>query len=80
METPCGEVPYCSTLAFTGGMHAPIAPLAIFRVMDATGRPLPGASMPHPVDQAMAVRMYHTMVTLQVTDALFYEAQRQVGV
>jgi 2-oxoisovalerate dehydrogenase E1 component alpha subunit len=50
----------------------------IFRTLSSTGQELPQpASLPHPLDQAMAVKLYQSMATLQVMDLIFYESQRQ---
>jgi len=49
-----------------------------YRVLDAAGRPLDGAEVPHPLSEAEAVQLYNAMARMQVMDTLFYEAQRQV--
>jgi hypothetical protein len=68
-------------LRFTGApADAPGAPkLPCYRALDAAGRPLPGAAVPHPLGEAEAVALYTAMARLQVMDTIFYEAQRQVG-
>lgn len=48
-----------------------------YRVLDAAGRPLPGADAPHPLPEAGARALYETMARLQAMDTIFYEAQRQ---
>jgi 2-oxoisovalerate dehydrogenase E1 component alpha subunit len=52
------------------------APIPVFRVMDEDGSVRPGAAAPS-ADRDTCLRMYSTMVRLQVMDTVFYEAQRQ---
>lgn len=79
MDFPGGSVPFTQLLSFRGGAFTPRAPMACYRTLDASGREVPGAAVPHPLSQETAVRMYETMVKLQTVDTIFYEAQRQVG-
>lgn len=77
MEFPGGAVPFTSRLSFAGGPSAPRDPLPCYRTIDSTGAEVPGAAVPHPLDQPTAARLYATMVRLQTADTIFYEAQRQ---
>jgi 2-oxoisovalerate dehydrogenase E1 component alpha subunit len=77
MDIPGGSVPYTQSLTFVGGAFTPPAPLPCYRTIDAAGREIPGAAVPHELDQETAVKMYRTMVNLQTVDTIFYEAQRQ---
>ncbi|KAJ7517070.1 hypothetical protein O6H91_21G025300 [Diphasiastrum complanatum] len=47
-----------------------------YRVLSELGEPVDGAKLPQMAD-ALALRIYENMITLQVMDYLFYEAQRQ---
>lgn len=79
MDFPGGSVPFTASMDWHGGSYAARAPLPCYRTIDAAGREVPGAAIPHPLPRETAVRMYETMVRLQTADVLFYEAQRQVG-
>lgn len=41
-----------------------------YRVLDAAGRPLEGATVPHPLGEAEAVKLYSTMARMQVRGLL----------
>lgn len=79
MDFPGGQVPYTKDMSFVGGGFSPRAPLPCYQTIDAGGEEVAGAAVPHPLGRDTALRMYHTMVTLQTVDTIFYEAQRQVG-
>lgn len=78
LDFPGAKVPFTSEMAFIGGAFSPLEPLPCYRAMDGRGGDLPGAALPHTLDEATATRMYTTMVSLQAVDTIFYEAQRQV--
>ncbi|KAG2433713.1 hypothetical protein HXX76_008081 [Chlamydomonas incerta] len=77
LEVPGGRVPYTPELRFLGGPDAPIPTMPCYRTIDATGQDVPGAHIPHPLSQDLALRMYGAMARLQTMDTMFYEAQRQ---
>lgn len=77
MEFPGGRVPFSFELKFTGGAASPVHLMSCYRTIDSTGNDIPGAHVPHNMDQDAAVKVYKTMVTLQTVDTIFYEAQRQ---
>lgn len=78
IEVPGGRVPLTRELRFSGGAFDKGVPkMACYRALDAAGAPLSGASVPHPLGEEAAVRLYTTMARMQVMDTLFYEAQRQ---
>ncbi|PSC75990.1 2-oxoisovalerate dehydrogenase subunit alpha 2, mitochondrial-like [Micractinium conductrix] len=77
MDFPGGSVPFSRSPAWVGGAFSPRAPLPCYRTLDASGREVPGAAVPHPLSREVAVKMYETMVRLQTADTIFYEAQRQ---
>lgn len=79
LDFPGAKVPFTSEMAFIGGAFSPREPLPCYRAMDGRGCDLPGAALPHPLGEAVAVAMYRTMISLQAVDTIFYEAQRQVG-
>lgn len=68
------KIPFVTTL----DTHPPgfIPPMPVFRVMDEDGTLRPGAQEPT-ADRDTCLRMYATMMRLQVMDTVFYEAQRQ---
>ncbi|KAG2438412.1 hypothetical protein HYH02_010867 [Chlamydomonas schloesseri] len=77
LEVPGGRVPYTAELRFLGGPDAPIPTMPCYRTIDSTGQDVPGAHIPHPLSQDLALRMYGAMARLQTMDTMFYEAQRQ---
>ena len=78
MDFPGGKVPFTPSLGFLGGPKSQHKPIPCYRVIDTTGSEVPDAAVPHPLDEATALKMYKTMVSLQAADTIFYEAQRQV--
>ncbi|KAI8467290.1 MAG: thiamine diphosphate-binding protein [Monoraphidium minutum] len=78
IEVPGGRVPVTTQLSFAGGVFSKGAPkVPCYRALDAAGRPLEGAQVPHPLGEEKALRLYTAMARMQVMDTLFYEAQRQ---
>ncbi|KAL6768199.1 hypothetical protein ACKKBF_B38180 [Auxenochlorella protothecoides x Auxenochlorella symbiontica] len=77
MDFPGGKVPFTEDLAWLGPGFTPRPTIPCYRALDSQGAPLPGTSLPHDIDQALATRMYETMISLQAVDTIFYEAQRQ---
>jgi hypothetical protein len=53
MDFPGGSVPFTRSLAFLGGASAQPqhAPLPCYRTIDAAGRVVEGAEVPHPLPQ-----------------------------
>lgn len=78
MEFPGARVPFTSNLSFVGGQFAVAPPMACYRTLDSTGAVVEDAQVPYEIDEALALKMYNTMVQLQAADTIFYEAQRQV--
>lgn len=52
--------------------------MSCYRTLDSAGSELSDASIPHPLDQNLATKIYSIMASLQTIDTVFYEAQRQV--
>lgn len=74
LEFPGGMVPLTSDLRFITECLDKRVPC--YRVLDDNGHPIRGSSFPQ-VTKEVAVQMYNKMVTLQMMDSIFYEAQRQ---
>lgn len=74
LDFPGAKVGFINKIKFTA--ERPQEPVPCFRVLDDHGRLIKDAYMPE-VDKPLAIRMYQNMVTLQVMDTLFFEAQRQ---
>jgi hypothetical protein len=55
MDFPGGSVPFTRTLSFLGGASAQPqhAPLPCYRTIDAAGRVVEGAEVPHPLPQVL---------------------------
>lgn len=77
LDFPGGSIPLTSDLRFVEGKVDSNNKIPCYRTLDASGNELPDASVPHPMDEALAHRLYTCMAKLQVMDTLFYEAQRQ---
>ena len=75
-----GLFPSGVTLPYTSVLdtHPPasIPPMPVYRVMEEDGTIRKGAADPA-VDRDTALKVYSTMMRLQVMDTVFYEAQRQ---
>eukprot|EP00887_Chlorella_sp_A99_P001046 scaffold14.g1046.t1 len=78
LDFPGGRVPFTHELVPAGGPAAPRAPMPCYQVINTRGEAVAGAAVPHPLDDATALRIYGTMVSLQTVDMIFYEAQRQL--
>ncbi|KAG8378173.1 hypothetical protein BUALT_Bualt08G0110400 [Buddleja alternifolia] len=74
MEFPGGKVGFTLEMNFIS--ESPGKRIPCYRVLDDDGYPLAGSRFEQ-VDEETAVRMYKSMVTLQIMDTIFYEAQRQ---
>ena len=51
MDFPGGSVPFSRSPAWVGGAFSPRAPLPCYRTLDASGREVPGAAVPHPLSR-----------------------------
>ncbi|XP_009757208.1 2-oxoisovalerate dehydrogenase subunit alpha 1, mitochondrial isoform X1 [Nicotiana tabacum] len=74
MDFPGGQLPITPQMKFIAESSEKRLPC--YRVLDDDGYPIPG-SIFEEVSKELAVKMYSSMVTLQVMDTIFYEAQRQ---
>jgi 2-oxoisovalerate dehydrogenase E1 component alpha subunit len=74
LNFPGGEVKVTTDLKFIPGTSD--ERVHCYRVLDDSGQPLVPSNVPK-IDKETAVKMYKNMVTLQVMDTIFYEAQRQ---
>ncbi|KAF5735471.1 2-oxoisovalerate dehydrogenase subunit alpha 1 mitochondrial-like isoform X2 [Tripterygium wilfordii] len=74
LDFPGGKVTFSSQMRFiseTGENRVPC-----YRVLDDNGEPIIGSNYEQ-LTKELAVKMYGNMVTLQMMDTIFYEAQRQ---
>jgi hypothetical protein len=61
------SIPISRELRFVGGAFDSKAPrMPCYRVLDAAGRPLEGAEVPHPLEEGDAVELYTAMARMQV--------------
>ncbi|KAK6786961.1 hypothetical protein RDI58_015486 [Solanum bulbocastanum] len=74
LNFPGGRVPITTRMKFISGSFEKRLPC--YRVLDADGHLIPG-SIFEQVKKGLALNMYSTMVSLQIMDTIFYEAQRQ---
>ncbi|XP_049397665.1 2-oxoisovalerate dehydrogenase subunit alpha 2, mitochondrial-like [Solanum stenotomum] len=74
MDFPGGRIPFVSQMKFIS--ESLETRLACYRVLDNNGSPIPG-SVFEQVRKDLAVKMYSTMVTLQIMDSIFDEAKKQ---
>lgn len=74
LDFPGGKVPYTPEMRFIPESTEERVPC--FRVCDDNGEIITGSDLVL-VGREVAVKMYADMVTLQMMDAIFYEAQRQ---
>ncbi|XP_022766325.1 2-oxoisovalerate dehydrogenase subunit alpha 1, mitochondrial-like [Durio zibethinus] len=74
LDFPGGKVPYTSEMTFISGSFDQRIPC--YRVLDDDGELIRDSDF-EKVNKELAVKMYSNMVTLQMMDTLFYEAQRQ---
>ncbi|PSS17501.1 2-oxoisovalerate dehydrogenase subunit alpha 2 like [Actinidia chinensis var. chinensis] len=69
-----GSVTFTSDLEFIS--ESPEKKVHCYRVLDDNGYPITSTRLPQ-VSNEITMKMYRDMVTLQIMDAIFYEAQRQ---
>lgn len=74
LNYPGGKVKFTSDLNFILGSQE--ERIHCYRVLDENGQPISSSNFIE-IDKEVAVKMYMDMVTLQVMDTIFYEAQRQ---
>lgn len=74
MDFPGGKIPFVSQMKFIP--ESSEIRLACYRVLDSNGSPIPG-SVFEQVRRDLAVKMYSTMVTLQIMDSIFDEAKKR---
>ncbi|XP_024983408.1 2-oxoisovalerate dehydrogenase subunit alpha 2, mitochondrial-like [Cynara cardunculus var. scolymus] len=74
LDFPGGKVKFTPKLAFTSGSTEERVPC--YRVLDDSGQPIIDSDSLK-ISKELAVKMYSDMVTLEVMDTIFYEAQRQ---
>ncbi|XWS15200.1 hypothetical protein CRYUN_Cryun35bG0074300 [Craigia yunnanensis] len=74
LDFPGGKVTYTSEIKFISGSSKKGIPC--YRVLDDDGNLIRDSDFEQ-VSKELAVKMYSDMVTLQMMDTLFYEAQRQ---
>ncbi|KAK4429589.1 2-oxoisovalerate dehydrogenase subunit alpha 2, mitochondrial [Sesamum alatum] len=74
IDFPGGRVTFTPQIKFISESTDKRVPC--YRVLDDDGYPIPGSRFEQ-VDKETAVKMYKSMVTLQIMDHIFYEAQRQ---
>ncbi|MCL7042652.1 hypothetical protein MKW94_002584 [Papaver nudicaule] len=74
LDFPGGRVTFTSHMRFIP--ESPEKRTHCYRVLDDNGKTIIGSHYQN-ISKEVAVRMYSFMVTLQVMDTIFYEAQRQ---
>ncbi|KAK8642892.1 hypothetical protein V6N13_012217 [Hibiscus sabdariffa] len=74
LEFPGGKVSYTSEMNFISESSQTRVPC--YRVLDDDGELIPDSHFQQ-VSEEVAVKMYSKMVSLQIMDTIFYEAQRQ---
>ncbi|XP_073316169.1 2-oxoisovalerate dehydrogenase subunit alpha 1, mitochondrial-like isoform X1 [Primulina huaijiensis] len=74
LDFPGGRVTFTTEMKFIS--EYPEKRIPCYRVLDDDGYPIAN-SMYEQVNKETAVKIYENMVTLQVLDTIFYEAQRQ---
>lgn len=74
LHFPSGKVKFTPKLIFTSGSTDERVPC--HRVLDENGQPITDSDSIK-ISKELAVKMYTNMVTLEVMDSIFYEAQRQ---
>ncbi|KAI4320603.1 hypothetical protein MLD38_034064 [Melastoma candidum] len=75
LDFPGGKVAFTDKLSFLSGSAE--ARIPCYRVLDDSGHPLDHSGFSLQVKEELAVKIYERMVTLQMMDVIFYEAQRQ---
>ncbi|KAK3043662.1 hypothetical protein RJ639_000078 [Escallonia herrerae] len=73
LDFPGGRVAFTSDMSFIA--ESSEKRVKCYRVLDDNGHPM--SSRFEQVSKEVAVKMYSSMVTLQIMDTIFYEAQRQ---
>ncbi|EXB40956.1 2-oxoisovalerate dehydrogenase subunit alpha [Morus notabilis] len=74
LDFPGGKVKFSPEMRFIA--ESPVERVHCYRVLDDNGQIISGSNYVQ-VDQEIALKLYTNMVTLQVMDTIFYEAQRQ---
>uniref|UniRef100_A0A1D1ZH66 3-methyl-2-oxobutanoate dehydrogenase (2-methylpropanoyl-transferring) n=1 Tax=Anthurium amnicola TaxID=1678845 RepID=A0A1D1ZH66_9ARAE len=74
MDFPGGKVNFVADMRFLN--ESPGERINCYRVLDDHGHTISGCTF-REVNRETAVKMYSGMVTLQIMDTIFYEAQRQ---
>ncbi|XP_058097377.1 2-oxoisovalerate dehydrogenase subunit alpha 2, mitochondrial-like isoform X1 [Magnolia sinica] len=74
LDFPGGGVTLTAEMNFIS--ESPETRTHCYRVLDNNGQPIAGSSFQQ-VSKEVALKMYGDMVTLQIMDTIFYEAQRQ---
>ncbi|XP_042067378.1 2-oxoisovalerate dehydrogenase subunit alpha 1, mitochondrial-like [Salvia splendens] len=74
IEFPGGRVGFTTQMEFIS--EATDKRVPCYRVLDDDGFPIAGTRFEQ-LDEETAVKMYKSMVSLQIMDTIFYEAQRQ---
>ncbi|KAL5703770.1 3-methyl-2-oxobutanoate dehydrogenase (2-methylpropanoyl-transferring) [Ranunculus cassubicifolius] len=74
LDFPGGRVTFTSHLRFLP--ETPPNRIHCYRVLDDNGNTIMGSNFKQ-VSKEIAVKIYNQMVTLQIMDTIFYEAQRQ---
>ncbi|XP_044509903.1 2-oxoisovalerate dehydrogenase subunit alpha 1, mitochondrial-like [Mangifera indica] len=74
LDFPGGKVSYTSEMRFIS--ESPEKRIPCYRVLDDSGEIIHGSDVKE-VNKKVAVKMYNNMVTLEMMDNIFYEAQRQ---
>lgn len=74
LDFPGGKVMFVSEMRFLS--ESPAERVNCYRVLDDDGETISGSFFQE-ITKEIAVKMYSDMVTLQIMDTIFYEAQRQ---
>jgi 2-oxoisovalerate dehydrogenase E1 component alpha subunit len=74
IDFPGGKVSFVAEMNFLPESHG--ERISCYRVLDDDGRTISGSRFQE-VSKEVALKMYIEMVTLQIMDNIFYEAQRQ---
>ncbi|KAJ8493779.1 hypothetical protein OPV22_015500 [Ensete ventricosum] len=74
LDFPGGKVMFVPEMRFLPG--SPNERINCYRVLDENGQTISGSRFQE-VSKEVAIKMYSDMVTLQIMDTVFYEAQRQ---
>ncbi|CAN6326017.1 unnamed protein product [Urochloa humidicola] len=74
IDFPGGKVSFVAQMNFLPESHG--ERISCYRVLDDDGRTISGSRFQE-VSKEVALKMYREMVTLQIMDNIFYEAQRQ---